>query len=82
MTFEKFKQIGKFSTPIEYKTYEKYNGFHTPSKKVELYSDALKSTGIEPMPVFTEPGESKVSTQDLYKGYPLVLTTGARNIVY
>jgi anaerobic selenocysteine-containing dehydrogenase len=82
LTFEAFKQVGKFSNPIEYRSYEKYNGFLTASKKVELYSDALESMGIEPMPVFREPGESPGNTPNLYEEFPLVLTTGARNIVY
>ncbi|MDD5723138.1 MAG: molybdopterin dinucleotide binding domain-containing protein [Syntrophales bacterium] len=38
--------------------------------------------GIPPLPVYNEPTESPISTPELYKEYPLVLTTGARNIVY
>ena len=82
MTFEAFKQVGKFSNPVEYRSYERLNGFRTSSKKVELYSEALESQGLDPMPVFREPAESPASTPDLYKEYPLVLTTGGRNILY
>ncbi len=34
------------------------------------------------MPVYSEPPESPVSTPELYKDFPLILTTGGRNIVY
>lgn len=82
MTFEALKEKGHISTPIEYKRYEKLNGFRTPSKKVEFFSQGLESAGLNPMPVFREPAESPVSTPDLHKEYPLILTTGGRNLVY
>jgi anaerobic selenocysteine-containing dehydrogenase len=65
-------------------TYGKYkkNGFDTPSKKIELYSEKLRETGYDPLPVFTEPGESYYGDPELLNNYPYMLTTGARNIEY
>ncbi|MFZ5562716.1 MAG: molybdopterin-containing oxidoreductase family protein, partial [Thermodesulfobacteriota bacterium] len=82
MTFEQFKKIGVFATPIEYRRYEKTGRFRTPSGKVEIYAEYLTGLGIAPLPVFREPDEGPVSRPDLYKQYPLILTTGGRNIVY
>jgi len=84
MRFNEFKKKGQFSTPIQYKSYEENNGFSTPSGsgKVDLYSDLIEMAGASPLPVFSEPPESPISTPELYKKYPLILTTGGRNIVY
>jgi anaerobic selenocysteine-containing dehydrogenase len=83
MRFEEFKKIGVFSFPTIYESY-KNGGFLTPSGsgKVDLYSEAIEKTGNSPLPIFSEPAEGPISTPDLYKDYPLILTTGARNIVY
>jgi anaerobic selenocysteine-containing dehydrogenase len=53
-------------------------GFRTQSGKVELYSLALASYGLDPLPTHIEQIESPVSTPDLYKEYPLILVTGTR----
>ncbi len=84
MGFEAFKKIGRFSTPVIYKSYERNNGFSTPSRsgKVDLYSEFLEMRGAAPLPIYQEPPEGPVSTPDVYKEYPLILTTGGRNIVY
>jgi anaerobic selenocysteine-containing dehydrogenase len=62
--------------------YEKYRidnkGFRTRSKKIELSCSALARLGYDPLPSYQEPPESPVSTPQLAKEYPLVLTTGAR----
>jgi anaerobic selenocysteine-containing dehydrogenase len=64
--------------------YQKYlrDGFNTPSKKVEIYSQQMKDCGYEPLPVFHEPPESPVSRPDLANKYPLILITGVRTIAY
>ena len=54
------------------------DGFHTPSGKVELYSDLMKQYGYDPMPTHREPAESPISKPDLAKEYPLILITGAK----
>jgi anaerobic selenocysteine-containing dehydrogenase len=49
-------------------------GFRTPSRKVELYSQALAEHGYPPVPVYKEPLTSPRSRPDLAERYPLVLT--------
>jgi anaerobic selenocysteine-containing dehydrogenase len=60
--------------------YEKYraSGFPTSSGKMEFTSNRLKEAGIEPLPAYREPSQSPVSTPEIARGYPLILTTGAR----
>ncbi len=77
ITFDELKQKGMVAVPHQYWKYRE-SGFKTPSKKVELYSRSLERMGYAPMPTYSEPPESPVSTPDLAKGFPYVLTTGAR----
>jgi anaerobic selenocysteine-containing dehydrogenase len=56
-------------------------GFSTPSGKIEIYSDTLEKFGYDPLPIYLEPIESPVSTPNV-ADYPLILTTGARQIHY
>ncbi len=56
--------------------------FRTPSGKIEIYSDTLAEMGFDPMPTFYEPTESPVSTPELAKEFPLILSTGARKLEY
>jgi anaerobic selenocysteine-containing dehydrogenase len=69
-----------FGSP-HYKEYQE-NGFGTPSKKVELYSETMAELGYKPLPTHVEPPESPISSPELAKEYPLVLTTGARLLRY
>lgn len=57
-------------------------GFSTPSGKVELYSLAYEHFGLNPLPYHVEPPESPVSTPELYKEYPLIMTTGGRSFEF
>ncbi|MGI6317285.1 MAG: molybdopterin-containing oxidoreductase family protein [Dethiobacteria bacterium] len=70
----------------EYKKTEekKYlkSGFQTESGKVEIYSKELERHGYDPLPVYHEPAESPVSTPELFREYPLILTSGARTLPY
>lgn len=78
VTFEELKEKGFVSfPPFKYKKYEK-TGFSTPSGKFELYSNIMESLGYDPLPHHKEPPESPISTPELAKDYPLVLTTGGR----
>ena len=52
--------------------------YRTPSGKIELYSETLAENGYDPIPHHIEPSRSPMSTPELYKKYPLILTTGAR----
>jgi anaerobic selenocysteine-containing dehydrogenase len=56
--------------------------FRTPSKRIELYSQTLADYGYDPLPVHVEPSRSPVSSPELAKEYPLILTTGARILEY
>ncbi|MCK4273590.1 MAG: hypothetical protein KAW90_01765, partial [Dehalococcoidales bacterium] len=75
---------GKDQLYYKYKTdyWRQGGGFPTPTGKLELYSTVLKGMGYDPLPHFVEPGESPVSTPELAKEYPYVLTTGYRQPFY
>lgn len=66
------------------KQFQKYvrDGFNTPSRKVELYSETMNRFGYDPLPTFHEPAESPISRPELVNSYPLILTTGARTKIY
>ncbi len=88
-TFDKFKEIGWATVPQRYRKYERGElrpdgrpGFNTPSGKIEIYSEVLEGMGLPSMPVHMEPPESPISSPELAKEYPLVLTTGIRSPLY
>ena len=79
LTSKELMAKGGFTNwPKEEKKYEK-SGFGTPSGKVELYSEVLKTLGYDPLPQFYEPPESPYSRPDLAEQYPLILITGGRH---
>lgn len=47
-------------------------GFNTPSGKVELYCTKLEKLGYDPLPTYTEPAESPISTPETFAQYPLI----------
>ncbi len=63
------------------KKYEE-TGFPTRSGKVELYSSILEELGYDPLPYYEEPAESPVSTPEVAKEYPLILSTGGRRMPF
>jgi len=77
---------------IETLSYKKYEtgklrpdgkpGFNTPTGRIELYSTIFKQFGEDPLPYYEEPQLSPVSTPELLKDYPYILTTGARTYCY
>ena len=73
---------------VEYKAsprpdkYYEQAGFQTESGRVEIFSSVLKEHGHDPLPVYREPLESPLSRPDLAEHFPLVLTSGARNIAF
>lgn len=75
---------GMFLTGRPETPYEKYRkaGFPTPSGKMEFTSTVLAEHGLDPLPVYREPKLSPVSTPEIAKGFPLVLTTGSRLPMY
>ncbi|MBI5604665.1 MAG: molybdopterin-dependent oxidoreductase [Deltaproteobacteria bacterium] len=68
--------FGKKKYGIEDKT------FSTPSRKIEIYSQELASLGFDPLPTYLEPHRSPFSTPDWFEKYPLILSTGNRNLFY
>jgi len=56
--------------------------FRTPTGKIEIYSQELEKVGADPLPTYTEPHKSTVSTPELTSEYPLILCTGARSLFY
>jgi len=69
--------------PDMYKKYETLlDGFMTPSKKIEIYSERLKEYGHDPLPVYHEPAESPVSQPVLAKKFPLILIAGTKLEMY
>lgn len=81
MTFDDLKEKGYVSVAPQYKKYGQ-NGFRTPTGKVELYSTVFEKHGYDPLPTYIEPPESPLSSPELMKEYPLILTTGARYMEY
>ncbi|MCX8023010.1 MAG: molybdopterin-dependent oxidoreductase [Syntrophorhabdaceae bacterium] len=56
--------------------------FATPSRKIEIFSQALLDIGFDPLPTYLEPHRSPLSTPELLEKYPLILSTGSRNLYY
>jgi len=56
--------------------------FSTPTRRIEIYSQALKDVGFDPLPTYLEPQRSPLSTPELLEKYPLILSTGNRNLYY
>jgi anaerobic selenocysteine-containing dehydrogenase len=77
-------KMGKDQIYYKYKTdyWKKGGGFPTPTGKFEFFSTVLEDLGYDALPYFQEPGESPVSTPELAREYPLVLSTGYRQPFY
>jgi len=71
---------------------DKLPGFYTPTRKVEVWSTVTESILANyfdedmvrkyVLPDWDEPWKSPVSSPDVYKEYPFVITTGSRNPTY
>ena len=87
MTFAELReQCDPVYAPFHYRKHEEgllrrdgQPGFRTPNGKFNLYVPAFEKIGIDHLPYYEEPFQSPVSTPELAKEYPLVLTTGARS---
>ena len=55
------------------------HGFKTMTGKVEFDSEELRAAGHDGLPIWREPAESPVSTPEVAREFPLVLTSGARH---
>lgn len=80
--FTAMKDLAYIQIPYTYKKYEERGRFNTPTGKVELYSTVFEKLGYDPLPYYEEPPESPLSSPELLKEYPYVLTTGGRRIFY
>jgi anaerobic selenocysteine-containing dehydrogenase len=83
LTFDKLlyeKPEGDYYQQKKYSSGE--GSFSTPTKKIEIFSEALQQAGFDPLPTYLEPHRSPLSTPELLNQYPLVLTTGFRNMFY
>lgn len=55
-------------------------GFKTPTRKIELYSETMLEHGYPPLPDYEEPRVSPRSRPDLAERYPLILTCAKNNL--
>ncbi len=78
MSFDEFLEKGIIVPEQNYRKYQNDGFFKTPSGKFEIYSENLEKIGIAPLPVYREPSHTPVSSPDILKEYPLILTTGAK----
>jgi anaerobic selenocysteine-containing dehydrogenase len=53
-------------------------GFPTPSGKCELYSDAMKHVGLDPLPAYIPPLEDPLTRSELAAKYPIQLISPPR----
>ncbi len=58
--------------------------FPTPTRKIEIYSEAFEQAGWDPLPTYREPDKSPqgVRWAELGGRYPLVLSTGTRDFFF
>jgi len=57
-------------------------GFNTPSGKIEVYCSAYEDWDLDPLPFYTEPPQSPLSTPELHEKYPVIMITGARSQLF
>jgi anaerobic selenocysteine-containing dehydrogenase len=76
ITFEELKEknMNYVEMPKKYEKYKK-EGFLTPSKKFEFYSNFLKTHGFDPLPDYKPPAQTTAE-------YPLIWLTGPRKMEY
>lgn len=89
LSFKDLRKAVYLLKPYEERKYEKgllrpdgKPGFNTPSGKVELSSNLLRSYGYDPLPLHREPPLSPYSTPELVKDYPYVLVTGVKTLAH
>ncbi|OPY63842.1 MAG: Acetylene hydratase [Syntrophorhabdaceae bacterium PtaU1.Bin034] len=83
LTFDELLTEKPEGAYYQQKTYEINPGaFSTPTRKIEIYSEALERLGFDALPTYLEPERSPASSPDLLDKYPLILSTGNRNLYY
>jgi anaerobic selenocysteine-containing dehydrogenase len=66
---------------VEERSY-RTNGFGTATGRVEFLSTELEAAGYDGLPVYEEPYWSPVSSPDVAREFPLILTSGGRSRNY
>ena len=56
----------------------KPQGVATPTGRIEIYSEKLKTLGYDPLPSWREPKPGPVSTPELFRDFPLMLSFAPR----
>ena len=74
LTFDEFRTIEVLQGNKVYMNYEE-NGFDTPTRKIEIYSEQLKKWGFDPLPEYWQPEEAPLFDPELAMHYPLVCTS-------
>lgn len=94
MTFKDLEEKGGWVMPMDgpFKPYHRHErgllrrdgkpGFSTSTGKVELYCLKYEEWGLDPLPRYVEPPQSRTSTPELFKKYPLVMITGVRSQLF
>jgi len=74
VTFEKLKERGwsRLNLPTPFAPYAE-GGFATPSGKCELYSERMAKLGLDPVPMYLPPRESRENSPALAERFPLTL---------
>jgi anaerobic selenocysteine-containing dehydrogenase len=81
LTWAQFRSQGTVAAALTWRKHES-RGFPTSTGKVELYSEKLKSMGLDPLPSFNEPPFTPFSAPAKTAHYPLVLTNGKSRYYY
>jgi anaerobic selenocysteine-containing dehydrogenase len=76
ITFKEFRDIAVLQGTKRYRTHQG-EGFPTPSKKVEFFSQKLKECGFDPFPTWHEQG-GRLATSECSEEYPMLFTTWKR----
>jgi anaerobic selenocysteine-containing dehydrogenase len=83
LTFEQLLKERPEGAYYQKKQYGMGEGkFSTPTKWIEIRSEALERVGFDPLPNYAEPERSPLSSPELLEKYPLILSTGYRNLYY
>jgi thiosulfate reductase/polysulfide reductase chain A len=78
VTLETLRRDGYAMYPYSLENFEK---FPSPTGKLELYSEAIASVGVDPLPNFVAPARDRADA-DVKSNFPLTLLTGDREKTY
>ncbi|MGE3909569.1 MAG: molybdopterin-dependent oxidoreductase [Chloroflexota bacterium] len=76
LTVERLRQMdGRYERKISHVAYPDHK-YHTPSGKIELYSERAARIGLPPLPAYEPPSEIPETAPELAARYPLVFKQG------